>query len=101
MRVIAFITDPPTIHEISTYKVNVGIGSTTPQAQAKQLHLQHEVAQGDPRGRRAAAGGPWTSSSAEPPGHPDVTARNNPHRERSCPLSSERYVSFQPYWSCS
>src|SRR2546427_12749657 len=33
------------------------------------------------------------------PGRPDVTACNNPHRERSFPLSSERYVSFQPYWS--
>jgi hypothetical protein len=35
------------------------------------------------------------------PANPDVTACNNPHRERSLPLSSATYASFQPYWSGS
>src|SRR5438309_10762617 len=41
----------------------------------------------------------FTAKRENHPGRPNITACNNPHRERSFPFSSERYVSFQPYWS--
>jgi hypothetical protein len=53
------------------------------------------------RDKAIAAGDPvallYAASESKDPAQ-DVTACNNPHRERSLPLSSERYASFQPYW---